>query len=89
MSYSKEDLDDMSMNSYPGCKPARPHKSSDPCGWGPPPQRSGIGGGGGDDEDESPPLVRKHKRRDDEDEKMHVVLAFVLLAGEKPREPPV
>ena len=52
MSYSKEDLDDMSMNSYPGCKPARPHKSPDPCGWGPPPQRSGIGGGGGDDDED-------------------------------------
>ncbi len=52
MSYSKEDLDDMSMNSYPGYKPARPHKSSDPCGWGPPPSRSGIGGGGGDDDED-------------------------------------
>ena len=59
MSYSKKDLEDTSMESYPGYRSARPHKSSDPCGWGPPPSRSGIGGGGGDD-DEDEQVLRQN-----------------------------
>ncbi len=53
MSYKKEDLDDMSMNSYPGCAPARAKNMlASPWGQLPPRGGGGLGGAGGDDDDE-------------------------------------